>query len=134
MGYCYEAATGKLCCDACGTPGARKHRCPFGWCQSLALCPGCKTPARTGRAAHRESGCEEAALRFAAQKAAEEQLLAAGEFLRCSAIRTEGGTKVTFRNAQGERISHLVASESYRAIPLGTPATPADYDIREYDI
>ena len=41
MGYSYSS-TGKLCCDHCGSTGARKVKCPHGWCPSTALCTTCK--------------------------------------------------------------------------------------------
>jgi hypothetical protein len=44
MGYSYDRATGRLCCDNCGMDGGvRKRRCPAGWCPPWALCPACWT-------------------------------------------------------------------------------------------
>jgi hypothetical protein len=105
MGYLYSN-NGGLLCDICGASGARKYRCPFGYCQPIAACPACRKnhAAEFGRAAHRAHGCEKEHLRFAAEEAARATAIAAGEFVLCSALNAENGmVHAIFRNASTEK-------------------------------
>jgi len=129
MGYCYDA-DGKLCCDVCGdSGGVRKNRCPFGYCQPIALCQKCKRehPEYVSKAYHRENGCEANHLRFQQEEAQRQQLLDSGKLLRCSALRHNGRVKVIFRGKNGKERAFWMATRTYRRIPLGEPATVEDY-------
>lgn len=133
MGYCY--CGGKLCCDVCGDyGGVRKYRCPFGWCQKVALCPKCKRehPEYTSKAYHREHGnCEVHHLEFERQKTKELQLLKTGKLLRRSALQHKMKTgwriKVIFCGLKDKVRAFWMAPRTYRAIELGVPATVEDY-------
>ena len=138
MGYSY--CGGLLCCDVCGdTGGVRKHKCPFGWCPKVALCPKCKRehPEYLTKSYHREHGnCEENHLRFERQKAKELQLLNEGKLLRRSALqhktKTSWRIKVIFRGLFKEGKEQIIrafwmAPRTYRAIELGVPASVEDY-------
>jgi hypothetical protein len=89
MGYCYSQS-GRLLCDYCGAEGARKYRCPFGYCQAVAACPACRKEhaQHFGRAAHRENGCEKRHLQFAAELAERAAAIAAGEFVLSAGLNT----------------------------------------------
>ena len=129
MGYCYDA-DGKLCCDVCSeSGGVRKHRCPFGYCQPIALCPKCKRehPEYVSKAYHRENGCEANHLRFQQEEAQRQQLLDSGKLLRCSALQHNGRVKVIFRGKNGKERAFWMAPRTYRRIALGVPATPQDF-------
>ncbi len=136
MGYSYDAATGQLCCDVCDKHGGvRKFRCPFGWCQAIALCPDCRKqrPELVSAAYHRERGCEAQHLKY--QKLDEERqaMLAAGKFVRSAALwhpkRPGLNVKVFFQGGVGHRgEAYWMRQETYDAIPiLDVNATPDDY-------
>jgi hypothetical protein len=128
MGYCYEGR--KLCCDICGVAGAKKYRCPFGYCPATAACSNCrKKHTKTfGKAYHREHGCEKGHNEFVARERQQAELLQAGHYLRCSALSTGPQTvHVLFQNASGHTQGFYMPNSVYRAIPLLTSATPDDY-------
>ena len=130
MGYSYDGQ-GRLCCDSCGrSGGVRKIRCPFGWCQSAALCPDCRSNKHRSwltKELHRQLGCEAGAAE-ARQRAAEQQaLFDSGNYVRTSALGHNGRVKVLFRNAAGDTKAYWMAPGTYRSIPLMQPATPAHF-------
>lgn len=134
MGYSYDGQ-GRLCCDICDrSGGVRKHRCPFGWCQSLALCPACRSGEgkkyRTV-AYHKGQGCEARHNEFAKEKAEAQELLSQGKFLRKAAMGHGQGrryrVKVHFENFLGQVKAFWMSPNTYRAIPILTNATIEDY-------
>jgi hypothetical protein len=132
MGYSYDAS-GKLCCDICDdSGGVRKYRCPFGWCQPIALCPKCKHehPEYTSKEWHREHGCEKAMIQVKQEETKKQQMLAAGKLLRCAALwhpdRKDRKVKVIFRNGDKET-AYWMARRTYDAIALGVLATVDDF-------
>lgn len=133
MGYCYDAR-GLLCCDACGqSGGVRKHKCPFGWCPRIALCPRCKSehPEYLTKAYHREHGsCEENHLRYEREQAARQRILDEGKFLRCSALQHNGRVKVIFRNKDRKERAFWMAPRNYQGLGYGTATTSEDYKAR----
>ena len=69
MGYSYTVHPGghdTLDCDACPTTGGvRKHRCPVGWCPSIALCTSCaKAVKADGRWANWHATCPASSARY----------------------------------------------------------------------
>ena len=129
MGYSYDGQ-GRLCCDGCGSSGSvRKIRCPFGWCPSPALCPECRSKHRTqlSKAYHRQMGCEANVAEARKRDAEQQVLLDEGNYVRTSALGHNGRVKVIFRNATGDRKAYWMPSETYHAIPLMQPATPAHF-------
>ncbi len=129
MGFCYTN-DGRLCCDICGAAGAKKYRCPFGYCQATAACPRCRRERDElfGRAAHREHGCERLHNEYQAQQDEREAMLGDGKALRCSALGDDSGrVHVLFRRHDGQCEGWYMSSETYRSIPLGDNATPDDY-------
>ena len=92
MGYCtqIDRITGRrvLVCDSCGrTGGARKRRCPFGYCPAPPLCQECHRKEQWGhKATHRAQGCEVAHIEFEAARQRELDLIAAGHMVRCAAL------------------------------------------------
>lgn len=136
MGYCYESSTGRLCCDVCDhAGGVRKFRCPFGWCQAIALCPECrrKHPEYVSAETHRQAGCEKRHQEFAEHEDQRKALIEFGEFVRCSALTHRGkhpgpeDVKVIFHGANGQYQTYWMSEATYHAIPLGVNATPDDY-------
>ena len=95
------------------------------------------TPSRIARklaadlAAREEKHGRQAAAEYAERKEREAELLAAGEFVRDSAIGGIGTDRVavTFRDRDGREATGEVSQEIYRALPLGEPATPADFGL-----
>ncbi len=131
MGYCYTR-TGKLCCDLCGNAGARKQRCPHGYCQSLAVCmkDECKAKLKEYRKAHCATSCKKAHAELAARDQEENRRLNAGEFLRCSALSEQKPhhcVKVWFRNGKKEELVRYMTHEAYDAFPLCTPVSVEEY-------
>ena len=130
MGYCYDV-DGRLCCDVCSSSGGvRKHRCPFGYCPAIALCPKCKRehPEYLTKAYHRERGnCEEYHLRFVRENEARQRILDEGKYLRVSALRHNGRVKVIFRNKAGQERAFWMAPRNYGSRRLDKPTTPEDY-------
>jgi len=136
MGYVYEKdiKTGRsiLCCDNCGkSGGVKKFKCPFGWCQARALCPECtkelKPKSKEYRAKHRAKGCETAEKRFQDEKELRASLLASGKWIRKAAVGVDEGVKVWFSRQDGSELEAIMSRETYRSIPLITPATLEDY-------
>lgn len=133
MGYCYDARTGKLCCDVCdSSEEVKKYKCPFGWCQAIALCAECrkKHPEYVSKEYHRKHGCEQSHQEAVRQKAEYQALLNAGKFVRCSALshseRPDLNVKVIFRGRSGEE-AYWMSHKTYDSIPILTNATPADF-------
>jgi hypothetical protein len=123
MGYVYTHS-GQLCCDACGHAGARRIKCPHGYCQPFASCDICLPQTR----ALDHSSCLAASQKMAADQAFTDALMAVGEYVRTSAVRDdEGNVRVGFRGANGARAVFGMSQGTYRAIPLLEPATPASY-------
>ena len=126
MGFCYSGR--RLCCDLCGAAGARKVRCPFGWCPSTAACPACRNThgkTKLGRTAHRAYGCEANHNLYMAAEAKRLALLAAGHWLRAVALAMAhpGTCKVWFRNLAGEEMAVRMPTEIYLAFPVGEAVT-----------
>jgi hypothetical protein len=70
--YTYNPQTGRqlLCCDYCGNTGARKHRCPYGYCPSTAMCPSCLKEHGNGKDKH--PNCDQYHQKYVAQRAERE--------------------------------------------------------------
>lgn len=132
MGYSCDDK-GRLCCDICSSSGeVRKYRCPFGWCQAVALCPKCRKehPEYVSKDLHRKYGCEKSHQEAVKQEAERQSLLDSGKFVRCSALwhpeRPEPNVKVIFQGRSGEE-AYWMSNKTYDSIPLLVNATPADY-------
>ena len=128
MGYCWQGK--KLVCDICGHAGARKYRCPFGYCSPAAACSKCRKEhtKKFGKAAHRAHGCEENHNRFMAERALEQSLLDSGFALRCS-VKQAGPDRVhvLFRKKDNSTIGFYMKDATYASYPLGVPVTPEMY-------
>jgi hypothetical protein len=135
MGYCYEGK--KLCCDICGKAGARKMKCPFGYCPAPAACPECRKThaARFTKAAHVKMGCDAKHNAYMADLKSVADLKAAGKFVRCSALGVDSSKKlyenseavhVLFSNSDST-IGYYMTADTYHAIKLYA-ATPEDYE------
>lgn len=128
MGYCYGVKSNKLCCDCCGTEGARKRKCPCGYCPAAALCATCNKVVRgDGRWTHAHQHCQKNSDDFKARNNHEKALKDSGQFVRCSAIGVDNLVHVLFENGRGEVIGKLMTHDTYDAIPLLEPATVEDY-------
>lgn len=130
MGFIYEGR--KLVCDVCNAAGARKRKCPFGYCPSLAVCKTCWSGERFAKgawkASHKKYGCDAKHAACVAKEAKERAMLAEGKLLRCSALgKNDGTVHVLFKDKDGKTTGFLMASATYDAFPLGTPTTPDDY-------
>lgn len=131
MGFSY--CGGALCCDACGsTLGTRKVPCPVGWCPSVALYTTCRNKPENKleqrRKDHEARGCNRCSTEARARQADADRRLAAGEYLRCSALSTgDGRVHVLFRGADGSTIGLFMDAACYRALPLVTNASPDDF-------
>lgn len=129
MGYSYDMK-GRLACDHCGVSGGvGKIPCPFGWCPAPALCRPCRkalahdlTPE-----AHRARGCERHSLEFHRQRQERQEMLEAGQFVRCAALRHDGHIKVVFDGKAGS-VAYFMSPATYEAIPILVNATPQDYE------
>ncbi len=134
MGYCYDARTGALACDICDhSGGVRKFKCPFGWCQAIAICPECKAkhPELVTKAYHRKRGCEEQHIKYERLGKERTAMIAAGKFIRSSALwhpkRPGLNVKVFFQGVGVGEI-YWMSQKTYDAIPiLDVNATPDDY-------
>lgn len=139
MGYSYAVVSGHksnlLCCDVCGTAGGvRKHKCPFNWCQAIALCPACHKAHPEYTSVETHQGCESAHAKFHAQEQHKRDLLAAGKAVRCSASSWSvaakmlpNGVHVLFKDANGNVTAYVMTAETYEAVGLCGPATVEDY-------
>ena len=126
MGYSYTMS-GALCCDICdASGGVRRVPCPSKWCQAVAMCKVCRDTKRLPADYH--ANCAGSAARFRAEREQQAALLAAGEYVRCSALQVaDGRVHVLFKNKDGKDIGYYMARETYHAIGICTPSTPADY-------
>ena len=125
MGFSYSK-DGKLCCDYCGSTGARKYKCPHGYCPSWAACPDCrKIHAKDfSKAAHAK--CKIRHEEFVAEERKGQAIIDGGGAVRCAALTHGDKVKVIFRQSN-ERIAYFMDRETYHAIPLLQVATPDDY-------
>ncbi len=128
MGYCYGYKSKKLVCDCCSTEGARKRKCPCGYCPATALCPTCyKAVKSDGRWVKAHENCQKGHDEFVARDNRELALLASGAYVRCSAMNAGNLVHVLFENKYGEVIGKYMRPETYSAIYLLEPATVEDY-------
>jgi hypothetical protein len=127
MGFSYEGR--KLCCDECSTAGARKYKCPAGYCQAVALCPRCKkSPIVKAKLKEIHKDCPAKHARYMAREAETARLLAEGKRLRCSALNTDDGkVHVLFKDKDGNCVGFYMSPSTYDAEPLGENRTPEDY-------
>lgn len=133
MGFSYRTnpATGRkaLACDGCPHGIARKRSCPAGWCPSSAYCAACWAGGKRAELAAWHTKCHAAAAAYAAECAARDARLAAGEFLRCSALGGDDNVvHVLFRNAAGTTAGAYMSAGTYAAIPLTKDASLADFN------
>jgi hypothetical protein len=130
MGYCYEGR--RLCCDVCGTAGARKVPCKYGYCPATAMCPACRSNPATKAAQrnHCEENCRAASAEYKAREARKEALLDAGEYVLSSARSCEDGVTVavTFTGPFKDSMVYLMDVDTYRDVPRMEPTTVADYE------
>lgn len=117
MGYIYSHS-GKLLCDFCNSPGARKVPCPFGYCPAPAACPACRKEfaKQFSREHHRAHGCEDNHNAFVAAQNEKAQLLAAGEFVLCAAVTESSDrskVRVWFRNGRRDERCVLMPDDLY---------------------
>ncbi len=133
MGYSYDSATGELCCDVCDRHGGViKFRCPFGWCQAIALCPECRSrrPELVSATTHRNAGCERNHQLFTEREDQRKAKISFGEFIRCSALwhpkRPGLNVKVIFEGNEAAQ-AYWMSQETYHKIGLDFNATPDDY-------
>lgn len=138
MGYSYEKVynpvtnrhSHRLCCDVCGAVGARKYRCPFGYCQAVAGCPTCRKtrPDVFSKEAHVKQRCDVNHAAFVAHEQKERDMKEAGLFVRSAALNQEGGlVKVWFQSKGNVEKAFLMTPETYDAFPLFDLVTPEDY-------
>jgi len=126
MGYCYQGR--KLCCDACGKAGARKKKCPSGWCQPMAVCPECSKSRKVElKAYHVKNECAAKSAEFHARLAHEAALLAEGKALKCSAMNVGEKVHVIFKLGNGSHEGRYMSAAVYDAVPYNVPATPEEY-------
>lgn len=126
MGYSYVGR--KLCCDCCGTKGARKHKCPCGYCPATSLCVACNKAVKAdGRWKKHHENCAAGHAVFQARIDKEKILLSCGAYVRCSALNAGDKVHVLFENKDGQTVGKYVSHETYDAIPLLEPVTPEDY-------
>lgn len=131
MGYCYKG--NRLCCDVCGKADGttRRHRCPYGYCPSIAACPECRKAHAEKFRAKAHVKCKTGSEELNARWAREKSLVESGIPVRCSAMSVESDGKeavhVLFRVKDGSCVGYYMKPDTYDAIPLGTPATPEDY-------
>lgn len=70
MGYVTDSR-GRLVCDSCGETGARKRRCPVGYCPPSALCASCNGTVRgNGTWAKAHAECPRLSAEYHAELAA----------------------------------------------------------------
>lgn len=134
MGYVYgyDPLTGreKLACDYCGKIGdVRKHNCPFGYCQPVAMCPSCwEKHKKTWRSEHIKSRCDEYESEFQEREQTKKGLLNQGYMVRVAAEGMPNKkVKVWFRDISGNESQYMMDESTYHAIPLMTPATLESY-------
>jgi len=127
MGYSYTHK-GALICDVCGNSGnVRKRICKYGYCKPAAICPNCWNNDKRVQEYKKHSGCKKPAEEFDKREQDRAALLAAGQYVRCSAMdKDEKGVQVLFRGNQGTR-GFYMDKRVYNAFPLGQLTTPNDY-------
>ena len=124
MGFRYS--NGKLCCDYCGSTGARKYKCPHGYCPPCAACPSCrKLHAKDFTKAGHEK-CKTAHEEFIAEEQKRLAIIAGGGEVRCAALTHGDKVKVIFQAAARDT-AYFMDHNTYDAIPLLAIATPEDY-------
>jgi hypothetical protein len=133
MGYCFDRR-GRLVCDSCGVSGyVRKRPCPYGYCQSAALCGSCKTKHRfMDKEYHAE--CKVGHERYLAREAAKQARLDAGDYLRVCAHGKETHVDVVFRNKEGKEVTYAMSSDAYHSISYLENASPEDYRSKGYTV
>jgi hypothetical protein len=131
MGFCYEGK--KLCCDTCSNAGARKKKCPYGYCQAIAQCPTClKDPVQKAKLKAYHVHCKASHERYVRTQQEKVGLILSGYFVRCSALGAgDKGVHVLFESmtSDGSPITMGVymAETVYQAFRLGDNVIYQDY-------
>jgi len=130
MGYSYTL-DGKLCCDVCGNSGdTRKYKCPYNWCQSIAMCTDCRKEHGYHKKEH-HTGCKQSSIEFHKREAKRKELIENGFFVRCSALGKDNGFIHVLFQGKTETVGRYMTDKTYHAIPLLTNATIEDYEVIE---
>ena len=124
MGFSY--LNGKLCCDYCGSTGARKYKCPYGYCPSWAACPECRKLHAKDFTKNAHAKCKTRHEEFVAEEQKRLAVINNGGEVRCAALQHGDKVKVIFRAAEKET-AYFMNRQTYAAIPLFQIATPEDY-------
>jgi hypothetical protein len=125
MGFSYVGK--KLCCDFCGTPGARKVHCPIGYCPPAAACPTCRKTHATKFHIAAHTACFAGREAIRNRTLVEINLLEDGHLLRRAALSEGNLVKVWFHDKHKSAKAYLMPHEVYKAFPLMTPVTLTDY-------
>lgn len=129
MGYCYQGR--RLCCDICGEAGAKKMRCPHGYCQPIACCDRdlCRDKLRDHRRKVCKTQCKPASDKYAMRESERKAMLADGKWLRCAALSVaDDRVHVLFENASRQHVGRYMKPETYHAYPLLENRTIEDYE------
>ena len=125
MGFIYSN-DGKLCCDYCGSAGARKYKCPHGYCPSCAACPECRKLHAKDFTKAGHASCKTHHEEFIAEQLKRQTIIDGGGAVRCAALSHGDKVKVIFQMAQQDT-AYFMDHATYDAIPLFQIATPEDY-------
>ena len=125
MGFSYSM-DGKLCCDYCGSTGARKYKCPHGWCPSWAACPECRKAHAKDFAKEGHAKCKIRHEEYMAEEQERKAIIDGGGAVRTCALSHGEKTKVIFQRS-ADRIAYYMDRKTYNAIPVMQIATPDDY-------
>ena len=124
---------GKVCCEFCATTLLVKtFRCPFRYCESVAMCPACskKHPHLKTKAGHRHTGCEENAIKVKAQTRERQEIFNAGQFLLAASLKTgESLIHAIFRSGDA-RIGRFIPEALFCSADKTINPTLEDFERR----
>jgi hypothetical protein len=127
MGFSYSVnpRTGRqlLCCDYCGSTGARKHRCPYGYCPSTAMCPSCLSKHGNGKDKH--PNCDQLHREYVAQQA--ERAANPAGFVGCAYGKWCTGTDDVLVCACDQESYYLVPATIYEQRSTHNIPITSDY-------
>lgn len=131
MGFSYEGK--KLCCETCPVAGARKVKCPWGYCQAIAQCATCrKDPAIKAKLKEYHKNCKANHESYVRDEQERTALILSGYFVRSAALGADDkGVHVLFDSMTSDgspiTMGFYMKPETYQGFALGKIATYQDY-------
>lgn len=122
---------GKICCNYCGTTLLVKtFRCPFRYCEQVAMCPACERQNlhRKTKAGHRALGCEAEASKLKAEQLSRQEIFSSGKYLLASTRRVGPELVHAIFRSESSKLGRFIPESIARRLEERTNLTLEDFE------